>query len=109
MQEQAHVTLEMVAGEVSVDLATAELAVSSVTAAPLSLDRQSDGLEGPFTLQDKLARVRETRSIRPRTSLFSGHCFRVSTRANEGSFGCGMVKIGLATISAKSFVCPQLG
>jgi RNA polymerase sigma-B factor len=55
MQEQAHVTLEMVAGEVSVDLATAELAVSSVTAAPLSLDRQSDGLEGPFTLQDKLA------------------------------------------------------
>ena len=55
LQEHAHVTLEMVAREAGVDLATAEFAVGGTAAAPLSLDRSMGDVEGEFTLQDTVA------------------------------------------------------
>jgi RNA polymerase sigma-B factor len=42
----------MVAREAEVDLATAEFAMGSASAAPLSLDRSMGDVEGEFTLQD---------------------------------------------------------
>lgn len=55
LQEHDHVTLEMVAEEAGIDLATAEFALGSASAAPLSLDRTMGDVEGEFTLQDMVA------------------------------------------------------
>jgi len=55
LQEHSHVTLEMVAREADVDLATAEFAMGGASAAPLSLDRSMGDVEGEFTLQDMVA------------------------------------------------------
>ena len=55
LQEHSHVTLEMVAREAGVDLATAEFAMGGASAAPLSLDRSMGDVEGEFTLQDMVA------------------------------------------------------
>jgi DNA-directed RNA polymerase sigma subunit (sigma70/sigma32) len=45
----------MVARDAEIDLATAELAVGSTCAAPLSLDRSTGEVEGDFSLQDLVA------------------------------------------------------
>lgn len=55
LQEHDKVTLEMVAQEAGVELATAEFALGSIAATPLSLDRTMGDVEGEFTLQDMVA------------------------------------------------------
>jgi len=55
LQEHDHVTLEMVAKEAGVDLSTAEFALGTAAATPLSLDRTMGDVEGEFTLQDMVA------------------------------------------------------
>lgn len=55
LQENDHVTLAMVAEEAGIDLGTAEFALGSASAAPLSLDRTMGDVEGEFTLQDMVA------------------------------------------------------
>ena len=55
LQQHHRVTLEMVAAEAGVNMATAELAVSSPTAAPLSLDQPANYPESELTLQDRVA------------------------------------------------------
>lgn len=55
LQEHEKVTIEMVAAETGIDLDTAEFALSSVSATPLSLDRTMGDVEGEFTLQDMVA------------------------------------------------------
>lgn len=55
VQAHAAVTLEMIASEAGVDLPTAELAMGSASAPPLSLDRAMGDTESEFTLQDTVA------------------------------------------------------
>jgi RNA polymerase primary sigma factor len=55
LQEHPHVTLEMVAREADIDLATAELAMAGAFATPLSLDRLWGDADREFTLQDMVA------------------------------------------------------
>lgn len=55
MQENEKVTLDMVAAEAGIDRETAEFALGSVAATPLSLDRTMGDVEGEFTLQDMVA------------------------------------------------------
>lgn len=55
LQEHDRVTLQMVAQEAGIDLETAEFALGSASAAPLSLDRTMGDVEGEFTLQDMVA------------------------------------------------------
>ena len=45
----------MVANEAGIDLETAEFAMGSTAATPLSLDRTMGDVEGEFTLQDMVA------------------------------------------------------
>ncbi|SRR5579884_987674 len=55
LQQHERVTTEMVAAEAGIDLETAEFALGSISATPLSLDRTMGEVEGEFTLQDMVA------------------------------------------------------
>jgi RNA polymerase sigma factor (sigma-70 family) len=55
LQEQAHVTPEMVAREAQVNLTTAQLATGGASAPTLSLDRVMGDVDSDFSLQDMVA------------------------------------------------------
>ena len=65
LQQHHRVTLEMVAAEAGVDMATAELAVSSPTAAPLSLDQPANYPEKRAHLAGQGGRRQLRTGIRP--------------------------------------------